>query len=278
MNQSGLKPSGPMGTILSVDGLTADDFLGSELDHWISLAGGATLTGLGVAGMIKKPGFWNIAMTLAGGALVYRGLTGLVYSDEMSDSYLDGMENPDAVTHHLEGIKVEHSIVINKPASEIYNFWRTFENLPKIMPHLESVTETNEIESHWKAKAPAGITVEWDAEVYMEKVNELISWRSVEGADVNNAGSVHFEEMNNGEATKLTVMLKYDPPLGPVGAAIAKLFGEDPEHQIKDDLKNFKKAMESGEFGSSSASGSSDAVLASTNGHSSNGHSSGSKS
>jgi len=268
MNEGGLKPSGPMGTILNVDGRTVEGFIGSEAEYWASMLAGGTLATFGVISMTKKLSVWNIGASLIGGALVYRGLTGLVYNDEMSSSYLDGLTNSEAVTQHLEGIKIEHSITVNRTPQEIYQIWRNFSNLPKIMNHLESVTETNEIESHWVAKGPAGSRVEWDAEVYMEKVNELISWRSVEGADVDNAGSVRFEPTSNGEGTKITVMLKYHPPMGPIGAAFAALFGEEPKQQISSDLKKFKQAMEAGEFDSGSASPS-----FATNGHSTNGHS-----
>jgi uncharacterized membrane protein len=274
MNEGGLKPSGPMGTILNVDGRSVEGFIGSDIDHWASLISGTGLATYGVISAIKKPTVLNVLATLAGGALVYRGLTGLVYNDEMASPYLDGMSNPNAATQHLEGIKVEHSITINRPPSEIYSIWRNFSNLPRIMTHLESVQETNEIESHWVAKAPAGTSVEWDAEVYMEKVGELISWRSAENADVDNAGSVRFEAVGD-NSTKLTVMLKYDPPMGPIGAAIAKLFGEEPTQQIGEDLKNFKKAIEAGEF---DEGGSKESTMAmsdhSRNGHSSNGVSS----
>lgn len=268
MNEGGLKPSGPMGTILNVDGHTVEGFIGSEVEYWASMLSGGTLATFGIISIAKKPTVWNIAATLIGGGLIYRGLTGLVYNDEMSQSYLDGLENNAAVTQHLEGIKVETSITVNRPPQEIYQVWRNFANLPKIMHHLESVTENNEIESHWVAQGPAGTRVEWDAEVYMEKVNELISWRSAEGSDVDNAGSVRFEPTSDGEGTRISVMLKYHPPMGPVGAAFAALFGKEPKQQINADLKSFKQAMEAGEFDSGAPTPS-----YATNGHSTNGHS-----
>jgi uncharacterized membrane protein len=107
----------------------------------------------------------------------------------------------------------------------------------------------------------------------MEKVNELISWRSAEGSEVDNAGSVRFEPTNNGESTKITVMLKYHPPMGAVGAAFAALFGEEPKQQITSDLKRFKHAMEAGEFDQGSPTPS-----YASNGHSTNGHSGSGKS
>jgi uncharacterized membrane protein len=137
--------------------------------------------------------------------------------------------------------------MINKAPEELYRFWRNFENLPRFMNHLESVTPLGGDRSHWVAKAPAGARVEWDAEVYNEKENELIAWRSLEDADVNNAGSVRFRRAPNGRGTEVKVVLNYEPPGGKIGAAIAKLFGEEPGQQIEEDLHRFKQLMEAGE-------------------------------
>jgi uncharacterized membrane protein len=146
-----------------------------------------------------------------------------------------------------EGIKVEKSVAVNRPAPELYRFWRNFENLPRFMDHLESVTVLDENRSHWVAKAPAGTRVEWDATIHNELENQLIAWRSLPGADVNNAGSVHFTPVGNGSSTEVRVVLSYDPPAGRLGAAVAKLFGEEPSKQIEDDLRRFKQVMEAAE-------------------------------
>lgn len=148
----------------------------------------------------------------------------------------------------VEGIKVEKSIVINRSPAEIYRFWRNFSNLPRIMNHLESVTVYDSRRSHWVAKAPIGSTVKWDAEIIKDKKDELISWRSLEKADVVNTGSVHFIPTPDGRGTEVRVQLQYDPPGGKLGAAVAKLFGEEPSLQIADDLQRFKEVMETGEF------------------------------
>jgi uncharacterized membrane protein len=146
-----------------------------------------------------------------------------------------------------EGIKVEKSVLVNRPAQELYRFWRNFENLPRFMDHLESVTVVDENRSHWVAKAPAGTKVEWDAIIHNEIENQLIAWRSLPGADVNNAGSVHFMPAPDGVATEVRVILSYEPPAGKVGAAVAKLFGEEPSKQVEDDLRRFKQVVEAAE-------------------------------
>ncbi|MDT5296371.1 MAG: hypothetical protein QOJ76_3251, partial [Acidobacteriota bacterium] len=159
------------------------------------------------------------------------------------------LRNSDNVSVPAErGTKVEKSVIINRPAEELYRFWRNFENLPHFMNHLESVRVTGGDRSHWVAKAPAGTTVEWEAEIYNEKENELIAWRTLEGADVDSAGSVRFEKATGGRGTVVRVSLKYDPPGGKLGSLVARLFGENPDQQIDEDLGRFKQLMETGDI------------------------------
>ena len=145
-------------------------------------------------------------------------------------------------------VRTKRSLTINKSPEECYAFWRNFENLPQFMRHLESVTVTGDRTSHWKAKAPAGATVEWDAETLEDRPNELISWRSTEDADVYNAGTVRFERAPGGRGTEVRVDLEYKPPLGKLGSKVAMLFREEPGQQVMDDLRHFKQVMETGEI------------------------------
>jgi uncharacterized membrane protein len=144
-------------------------------------------------------------------------------------------------------IRVAQAVTINRSPEELYRFFRDFQNLPRFMKHLESVRVTGNRSSHWVAKAPAGRTVEWSAEITEDRPNELIAWRSLEGADVDNIGSVRFERAPGGRGTIVRVEMRYSPPAGVVGATVAKLLGKDPEWQIKDDLRRFKQVMETGE-------------------------------
>jgi uncharacterized membrane protein len=144
-------------------------------------------------------------------------------------------------------IRVKRSAVINRSAEEIYNFWREIENLPKFMYHLESVQRTGENRSHWVTKAPAGTRVEWDSEITEDRPNERLAWRSLEGSDVYNAGSVEFQPRPEGRGTIVRVDMEYYPPAGVAGAAVAMLFNEAPEQQIYDDLKRLKQIIETGE-------------------------------
>jgi uncharacterized membrane protein len=145
------------------------------------------------------------------------------------------------------GIRVSRTIAIDRSPEELYDYWRNLENLPRFMRHLESVRVTGSNRSHWVAKAPAGRTVEWDAEITEERPNSMIAWRSLPGADVDNEGSVRFERAPGGRGTFVRVKLEYDPPGGVLGAIVARLFGESPDHQIQSDLYRLKQVMETGQ-------------------------------
>ena len=145
-------------------------------------------------------------------------------------------------------IRDHYSITVGKSPEECYAFWHNFENLPQFMRHLESVQVTGERRSHWKTKAPAGQSVEWEAETTEDRPNELISWRSMPDADVFNAGTVRFQPAPGGRGTEVRVEFEYKPPFGKLGSKVAMLFREEPGQQVMDDLRHFKQVMETGEI------------------------------
>ena len=218
----------------------------ANAERWASAIGGGALALYG----LTRGSLGGVALALLGGTLIHRGTSGhcnLYEAMGVSTAEEGTGRNPFVSVRGGSGVKVEKSLTINRSPEELYQFWRNFENLPRFMNHLEAVRVTGEGRSHWVAKAPAGTTVEWDAEVYNEKENEMIAWRSLEGSDVDNAGSVHFTRASGGRGTEVRVVLKYDPPGGKVGSLVAKLFGEEPEQQIQEDLRRFKQLMETGE-------------------------------
>lgn len=200
------------------------------------------VSGVAGAGLVayglSKGGAFGAVMSLLGGGLLYRGATGHchVYSAVDKNTATDA-----APTR----IHVQKSVTINKSQEELYSFWRNFENLPQFMNHLEAVTVTGEKTSHWKAKAPLGTSVEWDAEITSDLPNERIGWKSAEIAEIRNSGVVEFRPTSN-RGTEVRVTLTYEPPAGYIGSLVAKLFGEEPGLQIWEDLRRFKALMEAG--------------------------------
>jgi uncharacterized membrane protein len=184
---------------------------------------------------------------LLGGAMLYRSSTGYcpVYQSLGMNRAHGGPAT--AEDYFTRSIHAEAAITIDKPADELFGFWRNFENLPRFMRHLEAVSVTSERTSHWRAKAPAGSSVEWEAEIINEEPETLIAWRSLENAGVDNAGSVRFIPAPEGRGTEVRVVLDYIPPAGRLGSAVAKLFGEEPQQQVRDDLRRFKQLMETGQ-------------------------------
>ncbi|MFF3437225.1 SRPBCC family protein [Streptosporangium sp. NPDC002721] len=147
---------------------------------------------------------------------------------------------------HGGPLSLHAAVTINLPRQQVYRYWHDFENLPRFMTHLESVETTGDGRSHWKARGPLK-PVEWDAEIAEDRPGELIAWRSLPGALVGNSGSVRFRDAPGGRGTEVRVNLAYDPPGGKAGMAFARLLGEHPEQQVRDDLRRFKQVLETGE-------------------------------
>lgn len=215
------------------DKLTPTQSEAGEVERWASLIGGGAMVLMGL-----KQGSLRGALTaLAGGGLIYQSATKQSTIQQAQEAI--GMNQP---------IKVEKTVTINKSADELYRFWHNFENLPTFMKHLKSVRVSNEKRSHWIANAPLGNSVEWDADILEDRENEFISWASVEGADVDNSGFVRFQKAPGDRGTEVKVVLEYNPPGGALGSIVAKLFGEEAEQQIGDELHRFKMLMEAGEI------------------------------
>jgi uncharacterized membrane protein len=203
---------------------------------WARVAGDALDLGLLGAVMARHPDRRARALSAAAAVL------GVTAADIATARRATGQ--PDARSDELE---LKASITVNRPLPEVFAFWHDFENLPRFMAHLTEVTSLGGGRSRWRAKAPAGVEVMWEAEVTTDVADEVIAWRSVEGADVPNTGAVRFNLAPGGRATEVHVRLHYRPPAGRLGVAVAKLFGEDPNQQVRDDLRRFKQVIETGE-------------------------------
>jgi uncharacterized membrane protein len=233
--QSATWPDSPKNTTVNV----------SEAERAVSTIGGAVLllNGLASRGIARWGSF------LVGADLLYRGVKGecMVYKS-LGINTAKKSGNGSAAVDASKSINVKQSVTIDKPADELFRFWRNFENLPKFMQHLKDVKVQGETRSHWVANAPLGASVEWDAEIFNEKPGEMIAWKSLPGSQVMNAGTVQFRELSEGRGTEVKVEINYEPPAGGFGAAIAKLLGEEPEQQVREDLRHFKNLMEAGEI------------------------------
>lgn len=217
----------------------------SEAERWGSLGAGVALAAYG----LNRGRGSGLLLAVLGGLLFRRGMTGHcdTYQFFGVNTAGTGSDTREALGGSA-GVIVEESVTINRPISLLYRFWRNLENLPHFMSHLESVERVTDTLSRWRAEGPAGITLEWTAEIHNEVPDKLIAWRSLEGSDVVSAGSVNFEEAGPGKGTRVRVRLQYSPPGGKAGAALAKLIGRDAATEIRQDLQRFKHLVESGEL------------------------------
>ena len=226
-----------------------------RVERWISMIAGGALAAYALKQRTASSG----ATAVVGAALLYRGATGHCHVYQalgVNRANHHALERGTGVVADRgsdtrrrlggrRGILVEEAVAINLPIADVYRFWRNFENLPKFMRHLESVSMREEGISHWVAKGPAGTKVEWDARIINEVENQVIGWQSLEGSTISTAGSANFDQTAHG--TVVRVRLQYNPPGGKLGSAVAWLFGEEPSLQVRDDLRRFKALLETGE-------------------------------
>jgi uncharacterized membrane protein len=209
-----------------------------ELERWTSLAAATAVMAYGFSRR-NMPG---VFLAAAATPLAYRGIVGRW-------PFENGRANDTRVALSGDrGIHVKESIRLERPVSQVYAFWRQLENLPRVFSHLEHVSELGEGRSHWIARGPADLGIEWDAEIINEVENKVIGWRSLPDSDVVTAGSVTFTPIPGARATEIKVHLQYAPPAGRAGAFLARTFGREPSQTIREDLRRLKQVLEAGEI------------------------------
>jgi uncharacterized membrane protein len=238
-----------MNTTAYASDSTAFDPSIDRLERWSALAAAAAVIGYGVSRR-SLPGF-----VLAAGAapLAYRGVTGRWPSG--LESLVGSSGDTREALSGARGINVRESVRLECPVDEVYRFWARLENLPTFMDNLVSVTDLGGGRSHWVARGPGGLRVEWDAEIINQIPNKVLAWRSLPGGDVVSAGSVTFEAARDDRGTQLNVTLQYAPPAGKLGKLVASAFGREPSQTIREDLRRLKQLLEAGEIAKSGSGG-----------------------
>lgn len=211
----------------------------------LSALGGGALVAYG----LRRRDMLGSLTAAAGGLLIYRAVAGrfpalgaLLPGTRSDGRERQGRVNPD------EALEVERSVTVLATPEELYSLWRDFSRLPGIMDYLERVTILSERRSHWVAKAPAGTSVEWDAEITEDRRGEIIAWESVPPAQIPNRGRVRFVPASGDRGTEVHVYLQYEPPVGKLGNAAARLFGRSPDQEVRNALTRVKQLVEVGEI------------------------------
>lgn len=206
----------------------------------ISVFAGAAAAVFGLRHISSKGG---VALALGGGYLLTRGLSGYCALNNLIDK--------NTVNKKSSAMEVSGTFIINKSRPEVYAYWRRLENLPRFMEHLEDVKETGDLTSTWKAKIPGGLgTVTWEAQITEDKAGELLSWASLPGSTVDNAGEVRFKDAPGDWGTEITVNITYRLPAGDIGSIAAKLFNPAIENMMKEDIRRFKSVIETNDVAS----------------------------
>lgn len=208
-------------------------------NRFATILGGTAvaLSGAMLAAYALRERSWRAAGVALAAPLVYRGATG-------------NWPVPRPVAERASALPapIETSMTIGRPRQELYDFWRQFENLPRFMEHLDSVTDLGNGRSRWVARSPLGFHVEWEAEIVEDRPGQILSWRSLPGAQVHNAGSVFFEDATGGRGTIVRVSFEMQPAGAFLGRAMGRVLNPVTQQQVKEDLRRFKQLVEAGEI------------------------------
>lgn len=205
--------------------------------QWTPVArGGALLGGAGLAlwGLIARRGLIGALATVGGGALAVRGGTNLP------------LERVLAIMTGRAGIDIRKAIRVNAPVDQVFQLWSRFENFPRFMQHVREVrvSDVDPARSRWTVDGPSGVAVTFEAEILRHEQEREIVWTTLPGQHVEHAGMVRFEPSNGG--TCVHVRMRYRPPAGMIGHAIAHVLGWDPKARLDDDLIRMKALLEDG--------------------------------
>lgn len=206
----------------------------------LSVVGGGVLAALGV----RAKGVRGTILGLAGATLVHRGVTG--YCQVYGALGVGGSREKPAAPDAEGGFSGTAATAINRPASELYEFWRDFTTAPRFRDSITTVEMIDENTSRWTAAGPMGRSFQWTSRVTEDRPGEFIAWESIPPSDVPNRGSVRFIPFGNGRQTEVHYTVEIDTPGGVVGKAILSLFHQAPQALMEEDLRHFRQLMESG--------------------------------
>jgi uncharacterized membrane protein len=204
-------------------------------DHWSPAARllvGAAGGGLALYGATRRDRL-GAALGSLGLGLLVRGLT------DQPVRRIAGLDREKGVS------EVQKAIHVNAPVEKVFGLWADYGNFPRFLSHVREVRDLGDGRSHWVVEGPAGIPVEWDSVLTRFEREREVAWRTARGADVMHHGRVLFTPDAEG-GTRVEVRLSYTPPAGPLGQAVATLFGVEPERQIDEDLIRMKTYIETG--------------------------------
>ncbi|HET6425432.1 MAG TPA: SRPBCC family protein [Planctomycetaceae bacterium] len=208
-----------------------------DVERALSLMTGAALAVMGV-----RQGRLNGLLTAGiGASLLYRGLTGHCQLYQALGLSTTHAGRAGRGVPAQQGVKIEQTMTIPRPADELYAFWRQLEQLPQVFHHLKSVKVLDDGSTRWVARGPFEMQITWDAEILNQRENRLIAWQSLPGGDIETAGSVRFRPLGDSQSTEVTVTMKYNPPAGQIGAVLASWFGAGLEQILADDLERFRE-------------------------------------
>jgi uncharacterized membrane protein len=189
---------------------------------------------------LRNPTPINLLLGAVGASLIYQGTVGR--------NLVETVRTGQPLIAEPNGLRVKKSMTVNRSPEEVYAFWRNLENLPRFMTHVRSVQRHGDGRSHWVVAGPRGTVLKWDAQITVDRPNEMIAWQTIPGSRIDHRGYVKFVPAPGGRGTEVHVAMEYQPPCGEAGKLLGTLLGGITEQQIQEQIRNFKNIMETGEI------------------------------
>ena len=207
-----------------------------------SVLAGAALVTIG----LRRRTLGGAVLALAGADLLYRGATG--YCHVLGALGLD-TANRDGGTAAPAAVEIQRSLTVQQPREEVYRRWRDPQSQTLVWSHFATITNATDQGAHWRVEGPLGRALEWDTQIVEERDGKLIRWRSTSG-DLPNEGTVEFRDAPGELGTEITLRVRFDPPAGRLGEAVARLLDDPPKLVLAKALRRFKSLVETGEIAS----------------------------
>ena len=142
-------------------------------------------------------------------------------------------------------VTLRTTIEVARPIHDTFDFFKDFENLPRIIGALRSVRDYQDGRSHWEAYGPSGSTLEWDALTTKYVPQSVIGWASVPGSPVESRGLLRFFGTPEG-GTRVSIEFTFVPRTPtPLGDAVTSLLAPARQSLVSADLARAHFYLES---------------------------------
>ena len=209
-------------------------------------AASATLGGALLVRGLRRRSLGGAVMALGGGWLVSRALGG----NERIRRALDSRSPTGRSGRRTsaKGVEVSSTVIVGKPAEELYESWRDPDQFARIMGGFAEVTPAGDDRLRWTVHGPRDRGLSWETLIVEDEPGEVIRWETPADATLPSEGTVRFRQAPGDRGTAVTLSVTFDPPGGALADGVIQRFDFAPEALAREALRRSKRLAENGEI------------------------------